>query len=191
MNNIVIHKKDALEYVKGFERDEIDMVLIDPPYGELDINYKRALHAEFERICKGQIAIYGTLNKTNKETWLGVEYADSVCPWIKPETTKAPKYQPSNYWEIIMLMRNVELQKELHNTQYSGIFSGRPVSKEHPWKKPIEDIERLIRLYTKPGDIVLDCFAGTGTTGEACDRLDRRYRLCDIETGVEYNDKKR
>lgn len=37
----------------------------------------------------------------------------------------------------------------------------------YPTQKPIKVLDRLIRVHTNPGDIVLDFFAGSGTTGEA------------------------
>lgn len=176
-----IYKTDALEYVRTIEDQSINLVIIDPPYGLLSIGYKKVLHRELERVCSGQIIVYGTLSPKSRETWIGIDKTTAVYPWIKPETTKAPKLFPSNYWEIIMMFKERRMEEGLHNTQYSGIFSGRVVSKEHPWKKPIEDIERLIRLFTKEGDTVLDCFAGSGTVGEACERLNRIAYLCDIK----------
>lgn len=38
---------------------------------------------------------------------------------------------------------------------------------KHPSKKPVELLKRQIRLTSRPGDPVLDCFAGSGTSGEA------------------------
>jgi site-specific DNA-methyltransferase (adenine-specific) len=35
---------------------------------------------------------------------------------------------------------------------------------KHPTEKPIRLIETLIKVFTNPGDIVLDSFAGSGTT---------------------------
>lgn len=40
---------------------------------------------------------------------------------------------------------------------------------------PVELPHRLIRLLTEPGDLVLDCFVGSGTTALAAARLDRRF----------------
>jgi len=36
-------------------------------------------------------------------------------------------------------------------------------------------MERLIRDYTQPGDLVCDPFSGSGTTGVACVRMGRRF----------------
>lgn len=45
----------------------------------------------------------------------------------------------------------------------------------HPTQKPLGLIETLIRQFTDPGDLVIDPFAGSGTTGVACRRLGRRF----------------
>jgi len=45
----------------------------------------------------------------------------------------------------------------------------------HPTQKPLELIEQIVRLWTKPGDLILDCFLGTGTTAAAAQDLDRRW----------------
>lgn len=46
---------------------------------------------------------------------------------------------------------------------------------EHPTTKPIALMLELVELFTDPGDIVLDPFCGSGTTGVACIRLGRRF----------------
>jgi site-specific DNA-methyltransferase (adenine-specific) len=38
----------------------------------------------------------------------------------------------------------------------------------YPTQKPLKLIKKLIEVHTKPGDLCLDFFAGSGTTGEAC-----------------------
>ena len=47
--------------------------------------------------------------------------------------------------------------------------------RSHPTEKPIELMEKLIRDFTDPGDLILDPFAGSGTTGVATIRLGRRF----------------
>ncbi len=44
-------------------------------------------------------------------------------------------------------------------------------------EKPYKLMERLIAMVTKPGDLVLDFFAGSGTTGYSANRLGRRFIL--------------
>lgn len=49
----------------------------------------------------------------------------------------------------------------------------------YPTQKPEALIERIINASSKPGDLVLDCFAGSGTTAVVADRLDRRWIVVD------------
>ena len=49
----------------------------------------------------------------------------------------------------------------------------------YPAQKPLAILERIVKVHSNPGDVVLDFFAGSGTTGEAAARNDRRYVLID------------
>jgi site-specific DNA-methyltransferase (adenine-specific) len=46
---------------------------------------------------------------------------------------------------------------------------------KHPTQKPLALLERIIEACTNPGDLVLDPFVGSGTTGVAAIRLNRRF----------------
>jgi site-specific DNA-methyltransferase (adenine-specific) len=46
---------------------------------------------------------------------------------------------------------------------------------KHPTKKPVLLMEYLVKTYTNENDIVLDNCMGSGTTGVACDRLNRQF----------------
>ena len=52
---------------------------------------------------------------------------------------------------------------------------------EHPTVKPVELMRYLVKLVTPKGGIVLDPFAGTGTTGEACILENKKYYLIERE----------
>ena len=56
----------------------------------------------------------------------------------------------------------------------------------HPTQKPVELFEYLIKTYSNEGDTILDCCAGSGTTGIACKNTGRNY-IC-IEKEKEYID---
>lgn len=45
----------------------------------------------------------------------------------------------------------------------------------HPYQKPTGAILPLIKASTKPGDTVLDCFMGSGTTGVVCVQTGRKF----------------
>lgn len=52
---------------------------------------------------------------------------------------------------------------------------------EHPTQKPPTLYEKVLRRCTKPGDILLDLFAGSGSQMAACEQLKRRAFLCEID----------
>jgi site-specific DNA-methyltransferase (adenine-specific) len=49
----------------------------------------------------------------------------------------------------------------------------------YPTQKPEGILRRIVQASTEPGDLVLDLFAGSGTTGAAAAALERRYLLVD------------
>lgn len=50
---------------------------------------------------------------------------------------------------------------------------------EYPTQKPEALLERVIKASSNEGDIVLDCFAGSGTTGAVAEKLNRRWIMID------------
>jgi site-specific DNA-methyltransferase (adenine-specific) len=48
-----------------------------------------------------------------------------------------------------------------------------------PTQKPLKLLQRIVAVHSRPGDRVLDFFAGSGTTGEAAARLGREFVLVD------------
>jgi site-specific DNA-methyltransferase (adenine-specific) len=57
-----------------------------------------------------------------------------------------------------------------------------PASRErtgYPTQKPVRLLERIVAASSRPGDLVLDPYAGSGTTGVAAARLGRRWLLVD------------
>ena len=51
---------------------------------------------------------------------------------------------------------------------------------KHPAIYPTAVVSEFLRLLTRPGDVVIDPFMGSGSTALACKQLDRRYLGCDI-----------
>ena len=68
------------------------------------------------------------------------------------------------------------------DAQTSVLEVERPkASREHPTMKPPELIEIALGNSSKRGDVVLDPFAGSGSTLVACERLGRSARLIELE----------
>lgn len=51
----------------------------------------------------------------------------------------------------------------------------------HPTQKPVELIERALNNSSKSGDMVIDCFGGSGSTLIACEKLHRHARLMELD----------
>ena len=50
----------------------------------------------------------------------------------------------------------------------------------HPCSFPPKLIERLLKFYTHPNDLILDPYAGVSTTAEICKKFNRRYTTVDL-----------
>lgn len=55
----------------------------------------------------------------------------------------------------------------------------------HPTQKPIQLMERIITIFSNENDLVLDCFAGSGSTGVAAKNLNRDFIM--IEKDNKYH----
>ncbi|MBM4366432.1 MAG: site-specific DNA-methyltransferase [Deltaproteobacteria bacterium] len=61
--------------------------------------------------------------------------------------------------------------------------AGEKTEGKHPTQKPLSLLERILLAASRPGDLVLDPFNGSGTTGIAAMRLGRRYVGIDTDDG--------
>jgi DNA modification methylase len=61
----------------------------------------------------------------------------------------------------------------------------------YPTQKPESLLDIIIESSSAPGDIVLDCFAGSGTTAAVAQKLGRRWIACDINKGAVQTSAKR
>ena len=51
---------------------------------------------------------------------------------------------------------------------------------DYPTQKPETLLERIIKASSNEGDLILDCFAGSGTTSAVAEKLNRRWIACDL-----------
>lgn len=51
---------------------------------------------------------------------------------------------------------------------------------DYATQKPEKLLERVIEISSKEGDLILDCFCGSGTTAAAAEKLNRRWITCDL-----------
>lgn len=55
---------------------------------------------------------------------------------------------------------------------------------DYPTQKPERLIDRIVRSSSQEGDLILDCFIGSGTTAAVAQKLGRRWIGCDINKGA-------
>ena len=79
---------------------------------------------------------------------------------------------------VIRLMGN-KMKRDVIETPVETIKGGK-----HPAIYPVRVVAEMLRLLTRPGDVVLDPFMGSGSTAVACKMLDRRY--IGLEINPEY-----
>lgn len=79
-------------------------------------------------------------------------------------------------------MEGVELQSIW--SDFVALSGNATESEDYPTQKPEKLLERIIRASSNPGDIVFDCFMGSGTTQTVAMRLGRRFIGADINLGA-------
>lgn len=123
---------------------------------------------------------------------------ESVLVFAEGQTTYNPQKtqgKPNHVQGKAAQARNCETQliKERAPDDLSGLKFPKSIQtfpkhssqlKLHPTQKPVELFEYLIRTYSNEGETVLDCCAGSGTTGEAANRTGRHAIL--IENNPAY-----
>ncbi|BAB60568.1 DNA adenine modification methylase [Thermoplasma volcanium GSS1] len=118
--------------------------------------------------------------KTNPmPNWLGVRFTNSTETLIWATKGKEQK----NYTYNRNLAKEFGLGKTANNVWVMKTSRGNERVRDenrksvHPAQKPLELMKRIILSSTKEGDLILDPFAGVGTTGVAASMLGRNFTL--------------
>jgi len=94
----------------------------------------------------------------------------------------AAKNERSKHHFDYQLMRKMNQGKQMRNVwEISAPPAEEKKFGKHPTQKPIELLKRIILASTHEGDLVLDPFCGSSTTGVAAVLLDRKYVGIDLE----------
>jgi site-specific DNA-methyltransferase (adenine-specific) len=160
-----------------------------------DINWD-LLFNEYYRILKkgGTLIIFFDIWKSS----LIKEMADKnkfkqgrICVWQK--TNPVPINSKINYLSNAneYFFSFIKDKKPTFNSEYDNGVYKYPICHgkerlDHPTQKPLALITELIKKHSNIGDLVLDTFAGSGTTGEACNILERKYILMERDNNY-YN----
>lgn len=158
-------------------------------------------NADFHAFCWCDQTYIGLIQSLYAE--LGIDNK-RVCLWIKNSQNPTPQIAFSKAFEPCVYgikgrpyLFQIHNLNEILNKEIStgnrliddvidlfDIWLVKRISGqdyEHPTQKPPTLYEKALRRCTKPGDILLDLFAGSGSQMAACEQLKRRAFLCEID----------
>jgi hypothetical protein len=76
-------------------------------------------------------------------------------------------------------------------TDINKIHNQSPELLHYPTQKPEALLERILKTSSNEGDLVLDCFVGSGTTAAVAEKLGRRWIVCDLSRFAIHTTRKR
>jgi len=178
LNSPIMRRKKDLNYDFGewdnMERQEF-------------LDFTKEWLKECCRVLKKDGTIISFYNKEDISYlgWTAKEYGvrtRTIISWHK--TNPVPSFRKVNYLsacEFIWIGSkgsfktfNFKRQCEMHNFYETGNKSGYGLT-EHPTEKPLDLIEHLMSIHSNKGDLILDCFMGSGTVAEACVKNKRNF----------------
>lgn len=113
----------------------------------------------------------------------GRRFTNAHETMIWASKTKDSKYR-FNYDSMKALNEDLQMRSDWYLPLCTGgeRLKDDDGQKAHPTQKPESLLYRVLMASTNPGDVVLDPFFGTGTTGAVAKKLDRRYIGIERET---------
>ena len=205
LGGCTLYHGDCEEVIKTIPDKSITLIHTDPPYvihsddnmGKMMEEKARksydklikadisdgfnveVMFSEFIRVCKAinfqiwcskkQFIEYLILAYGKKWNWQDIcLYRNNALPNVRG------KYQDKDYCVHLWKGRTLTGTYHQKRTDYHYTIGG---VKEwnHPALKPLEPILNMIPIGSDEGDIVLDPYMGSGTTGEACLRTNRKF----------------
>ena len=194
---------DCMEGIKLLEDNSIDLVVIDPPY-KLDLNKVKntksytnyanellglkdgfdlkVLDLLIQKMKKINIYIYCSKRQIQEllEYFSNKNCTYEVLTWHKqnPSPLTNNIYLPDTEYIIFARERGVRLYGNYHTKHkyyISGVNQKDKKKYKHPTIKPLPFIENHIENSSRPSEVVLDCFAGSGTTLVAAINKGRKF----------------
>lgn len=188
MSEINLLLGDCLQIMMSMADKSVDFGFVDPPYnvGKDYGTYKDNLPEveyfewsslwirELRRICK-TFAIYPP-KKHLLWFWNQVpENYQIICAW-SPEGAIRSNFI-HQYIPLLVPPKPLKRIKDhWWNVQVPGLgYFYREEKYGHPGQTSEDITNRVIEAFTKEGDIVFDCFMGSGTTGKVCAKNNRHF----------------
>ena len=177
-----------------------NMVFTDPPYG---YNYQSNMRTKSEKFdvlenddkilnffpnllgrVKGFVMICTTWKVLDKWLPLFKQYFElsNMVIWDKGGGGIGDlKHTFSTDYEVILCANNGEEIREKRIGSVWSIGKDNANDYEHPTQKPVELSANAIRHTTDKQQIVLDCFGGSGSTLIACEQLNRKCYMAELD----------
>lgn len=135
----------------------------------------------FDRRIITQIVWYKPNAQPNITCRMFTESTEFILWAVNNESQKAKKWT-FNYEAMKAMNNNKQMRNmwEIPLTKQSEKKHGK-----HPSQKPLQVVERLVLAGTNADDLILDPFAGTGTTAVVAEKQNRKWVM--IEKEEEYN----
>ena len=202
---------DCLDVMRDIPDKSIDLILTDPPYGIGYLSTRTDNHdrmkndnfddwlkvlplwlLEFQRILTDTGCCCCCCGGGGKTPVTAIFIMEAIKHFNLIQTLVWKKfiglgwrYRPA-YENIAILSKSKDNYNFYDETKkcsnvIEGINQDIPNNEEHPTQKPLFLMERLIKIHSKETDLILDPFLGSGTTGLACERLNRRWIGIEIE----------
>jgi len=194
-----LYHGDCLNEIKKIEDKSIACLIIDPPYGiDYQSNHKLAKHDKIQNDKEESLellekSLEEVKPKMKENSHIYIFTTWKVYEKVKPIIEKHFEVKNcliwnKNNWSMGDLNGNYAEKYEMiiFATQGNRNLVGdkRPVNvldfartsnSNHPTEKPVELIKELIKNSTVEGEIVLDYFAGSGSTLVASKELNRKF----------------
>ena len=176
--------------VQNLEDDSVDLILTDPPYKKEFLHVWSQLAEVAARKLKpgGYLATYSGQLYFNQVVRMLDEHL-SYC-WMVALHHNGPTQlvHPRNAictWKPILIFKKGEAGK-FENTLVDGIADDYQDKDFHDWGQGESAVSYLMRTFSAPNELVLDCFAGGGTTLSVAKALKRK--CIGIEIDAQYLD---
>jgi len=121
--------------------------------------------------------------------WFGRKH-DTLLFYSKLDNYAFNQLKEKSYLSHKYGFSNIEIHKDEHGYftmagmrdvwDIPALRGNQPESVDYPTQKPEALLERIIRASSNEGDLVLDCFCGSGTTPAVAEKLNRRWIACDL-----------
>lgn len=187
MKTNIIYNEDCIQGLKKLPDKSVDCIITDPPYGvgkKYDkfkdnigevIDLLNNVMPELKRVCKGTILVYASMKHLKQ--WLETN-PDRILFFIKDYIQIMPcTIQYATDPILVFFGEEKPTNKPMIRDWFhlTTADTSKKPKLNHPTIKPLNAIRDLVKRFSKEGDIVLDCFMGSGTTALACKQLNRRY----------------